>query len=89
MTWDGKNARYLERVSQYFSLTVFVMSKTFYVVYSNASFFFQVRYMNYAGCKRKFKVAEFVSKYDGAAKNAAQAMKAGNKKLAGKKRKAS
>ena len=45
--------------------------------------------MNYAGCKRKFKVAEFVSKYDGAAKNAAQATKAGNEKQSGKKRKAS
>lgn len=43
----------------------------------------QVRFMNYAGCKRKFKVAEFVSKYDGAAKNAANALR-----LSGKKRKA-
>jgi hypothetical protein len=44
--------------------------------------------MNYAGCKRKFKVAEFVAKYEGAAKNAAQAEKKGNEKLSGKKRKA-
>ncbi|KAL7496076.1 hypothetical protein ACHAWT_004414 [Skeletonema menzelii] len=50
--------------------------------------FGKIRFMNYAGCKRKFKVAEFVSKYDGAAKNAAQATKAGNERLSGNKRKA-
>mmetsp|Transcript_29789 Transcript_29789/g.44478 ORF Transcript_29789/g.44478 Transcript_29789/m.44478 type:complete len:672 (-) Transcript_29789:48-2063(-) len=50
--------------------------------------FGKIRFMNYAGCKRKFKVAEFVAKYEGAAKNAAQAEKKGNEKLSGKKRKA-
>ena len=79
----------MERVSQYFSLIGICDVKNLLFVYSNTFFFFQVRYMNYAGCKRKFKVAEFVSKYDGAAKNAAQAMKAGNEKQSGKKRKAS
>lgn len=32
--------------------------------------FGKIRYMNYAGCKRKFDVQEFVSKYRGAAKAA-------------------
>jgi len=50
--------------------------------------FGKIRFMNYAGCKRKFKVAEFVAKYEGAAINAAQAEKKGNEKTAGKKRKA-
>jgi deoxyribodipyrimidine photo-lyase len=35
--------------------------------------FGKIRYMNYAGCKRKFKVADFVKKYEGAAGNAVQA----------------
>jgi hypothetical protein len=29
--------------------------------------------MNYKGCKRKFKVPDFVAKYKGAAENAAKA----------------
>lgn len=33
--------------------------------------FGKIRYMNYAGCKRKFKVAAFVAKYPPAAKHAA------------------
>merc|ERR1712071_383599 len=32
--------------------------------------FGKIRFMNYAGCKRKFKVADFVAKYPPAAKNA-------------------
>ena len=32
--------------------------------------FGKIRYMNYAGCKRKFNVSEFVSKYEPAAANA-------------------
>jgi len=35
--------------------------------------FGKIRYMNYAGCKRKFKVKDFVAKYPPAAKNAAVA----------------
>jgi deoxyribodipyrimidine photo-lyase len=35
--------------------------------------FGKIRFMNYAGCKRKFKVADFVKKYEGAAENAVQA----------------
>ena len=35
--------------------------------------FGKIRYMNYAGCKRKFKVADFVAKYKGAAENAVKA----------------
>ena len=35
--------------------------------------FGKIRYMNYAGCKRKFKVADFVNKYKGAAENALEA----------------
>jgi deoxyribodipyrimidine photo-lyase len=35
--------------------------------------FGKIRYMNYQGCQRKFKVADFVAKYPPAAKNAAQA----------------
>jgi deoxyribodipyrimidine photo-lyase len=45
--------------------------------------FGKIRYMNYAGCKRKFKVAAFVAKYKGAAENAANALK---KHTPGKKR---
>merc|ERR1740124_1232019 len=33
--------------------------------------FGKIRYMNYAGCKRKFKVPAFVAKYPKAGKNAA------------------
>ena len=53
--------------------------------------FGKIRFMNYAGCKRKFKVDQFVARYKGAAENAA---KAGGKKVSastkvsGKKRKA-
>ena len=43
--------------------------------------------MNYAGCKRKFKVDQFVARYKGAAENAARAS-GGGQKLSGKKRKA-
>ncbi|CAM9853897.1 unnamed protein product [Discosporangium mesarthrocarpum] len=32
--------------------------------------FGKIRYMNYAGCKRKFDIHAFVSKYNGAAKAA-------------------
>ena len=35
--------------------------------------FGKIRYMNYAGCKRKFDVQQFVSMYPGAAENAAKA----------------
>ena len=35
--------------------------------------FGKIRFMNYAGCKRKFKVADFVALYPGAAENAAAA----------------
>jgi deoxyribodipyrimidine photo-lyase len=35
--------------------------------------FGKIRYMNYNGCKRKFKVSDFVGKYQGAAENAAKA----------------
>jgi deoxyribodipyrimidine photo-lyase len=44
--------------------------------------------MNYAGCKRKFKVDQFVARYKGAAENAAEVKKKGSDKLTGKKRKA-
>lgn len=47
--------------------------------------FGKIRFMNYAGCKRKFKVADFVAKYPPAAKNAA---KAGGVAEAPKKKKA-
>ncbi len=35
--------------------------------------FGKIRFMNYAGCKRKFKVADFVAKYKGAKSNAIKA----------------
>lgn len=35
--------------------------------------FGKIRFMNYAGCKRKFKVAEFVEQYPGAADKAIEA----------------
>lgn len=55
--------------------------------------FGKIRYMNYAGCKRKFKVAQFVDRYEGAAENAARVTGgagdgAAEKSGAGKKRKA-
>merc|ERR1712013_442989 len=37
--------------------------------------FGKIRYMNYAGCKRKFKVADFVAKYPGALENAVKSAK--------------
>lgn len=53
------------------------------------SIFGKIRFMNYAGCKRKFDVKSFVAKYPPAAQNAAQ--KNGNSTLTsmmrGKKRK--
>jgi len=52
--------------------------------------FGKIRFMNYAGCKRKFKVAQFVARYKGASENAATVSKceAGTEKMSGKKRKA-
>ena len=35
--------------------------------------FGKIRYMNYAGCNRKFKVAGFVGRYRGAKENAVRA----------------
>lgn len=50
--------------------------------------FGKIRFMNYAGCKRKFKVDTFVARYKGAKENANKvAPAAGDKKVAGKKRK--
>ena len=57
--------------------------------------FGKIRYMNYAGCKRKFKIDSFVARYKGAKENAVKADKAaalkrksGSDSLSGKKRKA-
>jgi deoxyribodipyrimidine photo-lyase len=50
--------------------------------------FGKVRYMNYAGCKRKFKVADFVKKYKGAAENAIEAEAKHQQAERGQKRKA-
>jgi hypothetical protein len=51
--------------------------------------------MNYAGCKRKFKVDQFVARYRGASENAARVSSSGARKggggiekFLGKKRKA-
>eukprot|EP00579_Thalassiosira_antarctica_P000103 CAMPEP_0201869092 /NCGR_PEP_ID=MMETSP0902-20130614/2737_1 /ASSEMBLY_ACC=CAM_ASM_000551 /TAXON_ID=420261 /ORGANISM="Thalassiosira antarctica, Strain CCMP982" /LENGTH=553 /DNA_ID=CAMNT_0048394535 /DNA_START=273 /DNA_END=1934 /DNA_ORIENTATION=+ len=51
--------------------------------------FGKIRFMNYAGCKRKFKIAQFVARYEGAAENAAKVSgtKSGAEKISGKKRK--
>lgn len=49
--------------------------------------FGKIRFMNYAGCKRKFKVADFVKKYKGAAENAAKAEAKHNQTMRGQKRK--
>lgn len=38
--------------------------------------------MNYNGCKRKFKVAQYVAKYKGAAENAAKAVASSKPKSA-------
>jgi len=51
--------------------------------------FGKIRFMNYAGCMRKFQVKTFVARYKGAAENAVQATKrVRDEKLSGKKRKA-
>jgi hypothetical protein len=54
--------------------------------------FGKIRYMNYAGCKRKFKVDQFVARYRGAYENAARVTSGvkggGIEKFLGKKRKA-
>ena len=50
--------------------------------------FGKIRYMNYAGCKRKFKVADFVKKYKDAEANAIEAEKKHAEQKRGKKRKA-
>jgi deoxyribodipyrimidine photo-lyase len=51
--------------------------------------FGKIRYMNYNGCKRKFKVSDFVAKYHGAAENAIKAeSKHAATKQSQKKRKA-
>ncbi len=57
--------------------------------------FGKIRYMNYAGCKRKFKIDSFVARYKGAKENAVKAdkvaalkRKSGSDNLTGKKRKA-
>ena len=55
--------------------------------------FGKIRFMNYAGCKRKFKVDQFVARYKGAAENAAKLASSSKKAavakmFAGKKRKA-
>mmetsp|Transcript_42771 Transcript_42771/g.103465 ORF Transcript_42771/g.103465 Transcript_42771/m.103465 type:complete len:556 (-) Transcript_42771:51-1718(-) len=49
--------------------------------------FGKIRFMNYAGCKRKFKVADFVKRYKGAAENAAKAEAKNNQAKRGQKRK--
>ena len=43
----------------------------------------KIRFMNYAGCQRKFKVQTFVGRYDGASKNAIDAEKRHGKGQAG------
>ena len=55
--------------------------------------FGKIRYMNYAGCKRKFKIDAFVPRYRGAKENAAKALSGdekngGSNNVSGKKRKA-
>ena len=48
--------------------------------------FGKIRFMNYAGCKRKFNVPQFVQMYDGAAENAmAAAQKHGKEAVVAKK----
>eukprot|EP00804_Cyclotella_cryptica_P001269 CCRYP_012764-RA/>CCRYP_012764-RA protein AED:0.37 eAED:0.03 QI:0/0/0/0.5/1/1/4/0/472 len=57
--------------------------------------FGKIRYMNYVGCKRKFKIDSFVARYKGAKENAIKAERAAtverkseSDSLSGKKRKA-
>ena len=49
--------------------------------------FGKIRFMNYNGCKRKFKVPSFVAKFKGAASNADAAIKKYAEKKKGIKRK--
>jgi deoxyribodipyrimidine photo-lyase len=50
--------------------------------------FGKIRYMNYAGCKRKFKIPDFVKQYKGAKENAIDAEAKHAKAKKGTKRKA-
>merc|ERR1712151_811136 len=51
--------------------------------------FGKIRFMNYAGCKRKFKVDEFVTKYKPAKENSIIALKKKNNNYVLKKKKSS
>jgi len=51
--------------------------------------FGKIRFMNYAGCKRKFKVDEFVTKYKPAKENSITALKKKNNNDVLKKKKSS
>jgi len=51
--------------------------------------FGKIRYMNYAGCKRKFNVAQFVANYKGAKENAMKASGCDSVKIYSRKRKVS
>lgn len=42
--------------------------------------FGKIRFMNYNGCRRKFKIDAFVAKYDGALENSLEASKKHGKK---------
>jgi deoxyribodipyrimidine photo-lyase len=48
--------------------------------------FGKIRFMNYAGCKRKFKVATFVAQYPGASENAVNATQKHSNGSKGEKR---
>jgi len=49
--------------------------------------FGKIRYMNYNGCKRKFKVPAFVAQYKGASENAVKATQKHHQQKKGQKRK--
>jgi len=53
--------------------------------WTERAIFGKIRFMNYDGCKRKFKIATYVAKYPGALENSVQATK--GKKASGTKRK--
>lgn len=53
----------------------FALANTNPIGWKEREVFGKIRFMNYNGCKRKFKIDTFVGQYDGALKNSLEASK--------------
>jgi hypothetical protein len=84
MIWDGKEQKYS---LAFLASPLTIISLLIYR--KERPIFGKIRYMNYAGCKRKFKLEQFVARYRGASENAAivSGAKSGGEVVSGKKRK--